>query len=619
MKRWQHAVIWVFSIALFVWLYQQAARSWFLQDDFAWLGQGRSIHSLSDWFTAVFAPRAQGTIRPWSERLFFMILWDRFGLDHRPFHLWISLTQLLNLALLQMITVRMTRSAWATLVAAVVWLCGIGLATPMAWISSYNQVLCATFLLAAFWLLLRYLETGKARWWWAQVAVFVLGFGALEVQIMYPVVAIAWCALAARPHLRRTLWLLPISAAYGVLHMVVARNPASGVYAQHWDASIAATLVEYVRLALTGGIFRLPGTWPHWNQAVVAAVLAGLALAAIGWCWQRGNRVPAFGLIWFVALLAPILPLRDHVMDYYLALPGIGLAWIAAGSVAESVRAGWKAAPVTVAALALYFLYVIPANRSIVNWRHGCAARVRSLVLGVERAHELHPDKKILLVGVNSDLFWMGLRDKPYLLFGVTDICLPPESHDQIGDHGEPAAVGEAICTAADIGRSAAAKKLVVYATDGPVLRNVTSHYVAGIPESWKHARRSALDIGSVSANDDLGTGWYPPEAGARWMGRRAEFWLGGTGQPAHELALSGYSPMGFLKQPLRLSVRVNGLELGERYVQPDSPEFKFVFPLPKLLAGTAELHVELAVDSTHRIASDSRELGLAFGQTQLR
>ncbi len=39
----------------------------------------------------------------------------------------------------------------------------------------------------------------------------------------------------------------------------------------------------------------------------------------------------------------------------------------------------------------------------------------RTLVLGVQRAHELHPGKVILLDGVNDDLFWGAIQQRPFL------------------------------------------------------------------------------------------------------------------------------------------------------------------------------------------------------------
>src|SRR6185437_4525886 len=73
--------------------------SWFRADDFAWLGNLNRVYSAHDLLNAIFSPQAQGTIRPWSERIFFMAGYGLFGLHSLPFRILIFGTQFLDLAL----------------------------------------------------------------------------------------------------------------------------------------------------------------------------------------------------------------------------------------------------------------------------------------------------------------------------------------------------------------------------------------------------------------------------------------------------------------------------------------------------------------------------------------
>ncbi|PYT10738.1 MAG: hypothetical protein DMG59_28070 [Acidobacteria bacterium] len=57
--------------------------TWFISDDFAWLSLPLQVHSLNDFWDAVFTPRAQGTVRVLSERLFFLVFSSLFGLHAR--------------------------------------------------------------------------------------------------------------------------------------------------------------------------------------------------------------------------------------------------------------------------------------------------------------------------------------------------------------------------------------------------------------------------------------------------------------------------------------------------------------------------------------------------------
>ena len=104
----------------------------------------------------------------------------------------------------------------------------------MTWSSAYNELMCPLFLLAALALFIRYTETGQRKFWWWQLVVFSLGFGALEINIVYPAIAAAW-VLFERPRrtaLPRFASLVPlagISAVYFPRTGSPRPCPASGL------------------------------------------------------------------------------------------------------------------------------------------------------------------------------------------------------------------------------------------------------------------------------------------------------------------------------------------------------------------------------------------------------
>ena len=79
-------------------------------------------------------------------------------------------------------------------------------------------------------------------------------------------------------------------------------------------------------------------------MAVVSAALLGFAV----WRIRGGDRLPLFFLWWFVALIGPVLPLRDHLTEYYVMLPLIGVCWLAG----QAVVAGWRSGAAGRAAVA---------------------------------------------------------------------------------------------------------------------------------------------------------------------------------------------------------------------------------------------------------------------------
>ena len=81
---------------------------------------------------------AQGTIRPWSDRLFFIVLYRWFGLDALPFHICIFATQCANILLLLWIARRITGSRLAAFVAALFWIFNTSQPLLMTWASAFN-------------------------------------------------------------------------------------------------------------------------------------------------------------------------------------------------------------------------------------------------------------------------------------------------------------------------------------------------------------------------------------------------------------------------------------------------------------------------------------------------
>jgi hypothetical protein len=157
----KRALYWSFPLLFCLVLYWHGLRAWFQMDDFAWLSLHKQVSDFSTFLSALFRPMAQGTVRPLSERLLFLGFWHVFGMDALPYRVIVFATQFANLALITSITRRLTGSALAGFVAPLLWLVSPVLYLPMTWTSAYNQILCSFFLLAAFFLLLRYIDTTK--------------------------------------------------------------------------------------------------------------------------------------------------------------------------------------------------------------------------------------------------------------------------------------------------------------------------------------------------------------------------------------------------------------------------------------------------------------------------
>ena len=291
-------------------------KCWFRQDDFAWLQLSGQVHNWSDLWRVLFTPLAQGTIRPLSERAFFMTLYSLFGLDALPFRIIVFLTQIANLTLIRAVGERLTGSPAAGFWAAMLWISNTAMIPVMTWSSVYNQALCGFFLLLAFYFLLRYVETGQRRFNRAQWIVFLLGFGALELNVVYPALAATYTFLCARKYFRGTLWMFIPSAIFTVAHRAVAPAVAAPSYVMRFDLSMLSTLWQYIVWA--PGVDHISAAHPLWIWPTIAGLMMLiLALFAIEEAFA-GRLFAIFCLAWFLILLIPVLPLGYHLTEYYV-------------------------------------------------------------------------------------------------------------------------------------------------------------------------------------------------------------------------------------------------------------------------------------------------------------
>jgi hypothetical protein len=328
----------------------------------------------------------------------------------------------------------------------------------------------------------------------------------------------------------------------------------------------------------------------------------------------RRGHTAWFCLAWFAIAIAPVLPLRDHVTEYYSFLPAIGLCWLGGWALAAAWPTHLRYASVGLAML--YVLIMVPRTVAASDFSYRLSIRVRDLVEGVARAHELHPGRTILLDGVDTDLFYHGMLDHPFRAGGLGTVLLTPASALHIQAHPELGDVSEFVMPADDIAKGIGNDAIAVYDVRGPKLRNITSTYAsqardAGVP------RR--VDVGSPLAASLLGPEWYAAEANHRWMPKRASLRIGGPTAAGQSLYLRGFYPAEqFGKAPLLVQVTANGTALPGGMLA-GGGDFKMAFPLPASLVGQAAIEITVEVSRTFRAGSDIRDLGLAFGEFEVR
>ena len=620
--RLASAAFWLAPSLLCLALYWRGFTAWFRADDFAWLGTGIYIQNFHDFLLAIFAPQAQGTIRPLSERAFFMLGFSLFGLDALPFKMVVFATQFANLALVAGIGARLTGLRWAGFFAAIFWVLNGSGIEPLGWSCVYNQVLCGFFLLLALHFLMRYVETGERRYNLFQWAAFLAGFGALELNVVYPAIAAAYTLLCVpigprAKNFRATLPMFAVSIAYALAHNAAAPALRTGGYAMHFTGAMFRTLGKYWTWSVGPTFLFTPYYLPKWLlPAGIAVVSAGL-VGFLAWKLRAGARVALFCLVWYLAVLAPVLPLRDHQTEYYVFLPVIGLCWLAGWAAVSGWRAGVRGRAIAVTLAAIYAVMAVPTQVATSQWNYAITMRVRNLVEGVAGIHERYPSKSILLEGVDTDLFWNGVLDRPFRLFGLDHIYLAPGSEKRIAAHPDLGNIGDYILPADVVAQALKREELVVYDVRGPLLRNITAVYAALPRDSGLPLR---VDAASPLTGYLLGPEWYESDGDHRWMPRRAGLRIGAPATRGQKLYLRGACPDEQLRAgPLPVTVTVEGVRLPATVIRPGENAFELVFALPDSVVGKAEMRVTVEVGRIFRPASDPRDLGLVFGTFEVR
>lgn len=575
---------------------------WFRADDFAWLGLRLSVNDPASLARVLFEPQAQGTSRFLSERGFFLLFETLFGLNALPFRIAVLAAMIANCVLLAAVTRRLTGSEAAAVIAPVIWTVLAGLSSAIGWLSSSNQIWFALFFLMSFWFFLN-------RWMIACWLVYLAGFGTLESIVVFPAVCVSYALLADRGRLRAALPLWIPAFLYTGLHFAVLgrinRDPA---YTKYFDpASLLDTARFYLGMALHGN---------GWMPA--AGVALAILLTVAAWLALRREFTALFGLAWFALMIAPVLPLRDHRMLYYLAAPGMALAFTFAAAIAGAARVHRALAVAAAAAALLVISPNTQQSRWIQAWHRSRTAETRALVEGVAAARANHPRKAILLDQVSNELFWDAVFDNPFRILGISRVYLAPGAEAAIDSHPEWGGINEWIVPPKAVRQWFLDDAAAVYAWNDGRLVNVTA--------TWR-AKAAALgselspfvDAGDPAFADQLGSGWHELEANrARWMSGRATVSLNASKAAARELVISAYAPAALLEAgPVELSARINGIDAGRETVRTGDTRFEIVMPLKTALSGNVD--VELRASRTIRPAGDGRELSFAFGTIQIR
>jgi len=619
MSRWRAFAAWLLPIVVLSVLYRNTFDIWFREDDFPLLDFMRRAHSFREFLSVAFIPYAQGTIRPLSERLPFFLSTQLFGLDCRALRGLVFATACGDLLLINWITRRLTGSRLAGSVAALLWAMSAAIVSPMTWNSSYNEVQYPLFLLCALALFIRYEETGRKRYWWLQLVVFLLGFGSLENMVLYPAIVLLWLLFGPNRQGKK-LWLgvVPLfaaSAIYAFVHLHGAPTPADGPYQLHIDRRIFKTLWEYSRWAILSPGWRsleyprLPGSALR-DVAVVALIFCVAAQAL------KRSRTVWFCLGWFLVTLSLFLPLPDRHTEYYLAAPEIGLCMLAASGAAIAWKAGAMWRLVAAAGIAAWCGGMLPVVIAQTARYVQESRQSRSLILGARDARGVHPGKAIFIAGVTDKLYGLDFFQNGFEAAGIDGVYIAPDANPDLHPAPGDGMMIRLVPDAAVVRHAVKAQQAVAYRWTGDRLQDISADYA--LPTQRNRADvPSRIRVGDPLYAYTLGKGWGGIGNAVRWMPAEAELSIAGPEAAGEHLSLTAYCLGDQLKRgPLHLTVTADGIDVGKADVLNPETEIHRRFALPDALLNRKTMTLRIAIDPVIVIAG--QPYGALFGDIQI-
>jgi hypothetical protein len=317
--------------ALTVWVQRRALGGFFALDDLVIMEEVVGLREA--------VPRLWRLI---SRTLFFGAAVPLFAPNALPYHVVSLALHVLNVVLIYRFVSGRARSGAAALVAASLFGASRLHFSALGSVATIGEPLALAFTLGAF---LLHERGGTAR----RIALLLFACAVLskESVVLLPAVLLLPGADGAsfRERLRHATPMLVLSALFAIALVVSSVGGAhlgGEAYARAYGGNLFANLMTYTRWVVDPRD-AFPGQVSAIDpRAVPVGALATVVLLALAWVARRAALPPAFGALWWLLALLPVLPLVHHSYLYYLYVPLAGLAMVLGGVVGwvERLAAG---------------------------------------------------------------------------------------------------------------------------------------------------------------------------------------------------------------------------------------------------------------------------------------
>jgi hypothetical protein len=239
---------------------------------------------------------------------------------------------------------------------------------------------------------------------------------------------------------------------------------------------------------------------------------------------------------------------------------------------------------------------------------------VRHMVRGIAAAHRKHPNQILVLTGVDNDLFWFGLYDKPEVALGWRGLYVTSETEKKLISAPEMGSIADRFLADRVTLEAIHRGQAEVYDISQTPVKNITKVYERALASDHNLELPRSIDVGSSLFTRYLKEGWFPPTNGARWTASQATVEL--RGPRAHgTLTITGVvTPLHTGTAPYPVTALVNGRPVGIRDIPTGGSRFSLTYDLPDDVVAKPSIAVTIEVNRTVNAPPDLRQLGLLMG-----
>ncbi|MDP9052795.1 MAG: hypothetical protein M3N93_00610 [Acidobacteriota bacterium] len=395
-------------------------------------------------YSILAPPPGSAFFRPLGD-LSYRLDYNWAGTNATAWNLWNLGLHLINTCLVWVLARQLSRGLTCATVAALIF--GLHGTRPevVAWVGARFDLLASFFAIAALLALLRYIDTGAARWYAAIAFCSFCAFLSKEAAYCLPLLALLLMPFRERPTRRRILRAVALIVAVCAV-VFIYRTWVLGDIGGYRTAGGAPSILQFSAIRTVKAllyrewaVLLFPVNWSSANLILKWAMVLMTGIAAAFPFYSKASRTRlATSLLWVIAAALPaqhlllIAPDLNGARVLYLPVLGLALFW---GFLAEGCDYG-IARILLPAGLLLFQLVALEHNLKI--WRGVALLGQRTCkAMGAE----LSRDPRSIVVG-GLPATWQGI----YFLKNGFPQCVAINTRQSINrisvQEDNPAAVG---------------------------------------------------------------------------------------------------------------------------------------------------------------------------------